>query len=69
MESLQYFGRQPIPLRVKEGGNDNFTQVLLLRGKDNSFITERSTSTREHGSLPELSYKYYVKAVSQKKAI
>ena len=51
MESLQYLGRQGIPLRVKEGGNDNFTQVLLLRGKDNPFIIERLTSTREHGSL------------------
>ena len=50
MESLQYLGRQDIPLRGKEG-NDNFTQLLLLRGKDHPFIIERLTSTREHGSL------------------
>ena len=51
MESLQYLGRQGIPLRGKEEGNDNFTQLLLLRGKDHPFIIERLTSTREHGSL------------------
>ena len=50
-ESLQYLGRQGIPLRGKEEGNDNFTQLLLLRGKDHPFIIERLTSTREHGSL------------------
>ena len=44
-------GRQGIPLRGKEEGNDNFTQLLPLRGKDHPFITERLTSTREHGSL------------------
>ena len=51
MESLRYLGRQGIPLRGKEEGKDNFTQLLLLRGKDHPFITERLTSTREHGSL------------------
>ena len=51
MESLQYFGRQCIPLRGKEEGNDNFTQLLLLRGKDHPFIIERLTSAREHCSL------------------
>ena len=51
MESLQYLGRQGIPLRGKEEGNNNFTQLLLLRGKDHPFIIERLTSTREHGSL------------------
>ena len=51
MESLQYLVRQFIPLRGKEEGNDNFTQLLLLRGKDHPFIIERLTSTREHGSL------------------
>ena len=75
MESLQYFGRQCIPLRGKEEGNDNFTQLLLLRGKDHPFIIERLTSAREHEwficspQLPERSYQYYVKAASQKKAI
>ena len=51
MESLQYLQRQGIPLRGKKEGNDNFTQLLLLRGKDHPFIIERLTSTREHGSL------------------
>ena len=51
MESLQYVGRQSIPLRGKEEGNQNFTQLLLLHGKNNPFIIERLTSTREHSSL------------------
>ena len=51
IKSLQYLGRQGIPLRGKEEGNDNFTHLLLLRGKGHPFITERLTSTREHGSL------------------
>ena len=51
MESLQYLGRQGILLRGKEEGNDNFTQLLLLLGKDYPFIIERLTSTRKHGSL------------------
>ena len=51
MESLKYLARQGIPLRAKEEGNDNFTQLLLLRGKDHPFIIERLTSTREYGSL------------------
>ena len=51
MESLQYLGRQGIPLRGKEEGNDNFTQLLLLHGKDHPFIIESLTSIREHGSL------------------
>ena len=29
MESLQYLGRQGIPLRGKEEGNDDFTQLLF----------------------------------------
>ena len=51
MESLQYLRRQGIPLRSNEEGNDNFAQLLLLRGKDHPFIIERLTSTREHDSL------------------
>ena len=51
MESLQYMEWQGIPLRGKEESNDNFTQLLLLRGKDDPFIIERLTSTREHDSL------------------
>ena len=51
MESLQYLGRQRIPLRGKEEGNDNFNQLLLLRGEDHLYIIERLTSTREHSSL------------------
>ena len=51
MESLRYLGRLGIPLRGKEEGKDNFTQLLLLRGKDHPFLTERLTSTREHSSL------------------
>ena len=51
MESLQYLGRQGILLRGKEEGNDNFNQLLLLRGKDHPFIIERLASTRKHGSL------------------
>ena len=50
MESLQYLGRQGIPLKAKEESNDNFTQPLLLRGKGHPFIIERLTSTREYGS-------------------
>ena len=51
MESLQYLGWQGIPLRGKEEGNNNFTQLLLLRRKDHPFIIERLISTREHDSL------------------
>ena len=51
MESLQYLGRQGIPFRGKEEGNDNFTQLVLLRGRDHPFIIERLTSTGEHVSL------------------
>ena len=51
MESLQYLARQGIPFRGKEEGNGNFTQLLLLRGKDHLFIIERLTSRRERGSL------------------
>ena len=75
MESLQYVAQQGIPLRGKEEGNDNFTRLLLLRGKDHPFIIERLTSTREHTSLyvrhnhQKRSYKYYVKSASQKKVI
>ena len=72
MESLQYLGRQGIPLRGKEEGNDNFTQLLLLRGKGHPFTTQMLTSTRElicSSQLSERSYPYYVKAASQKEAI
>ena len=75
IESLQYVAQQGIPLRGKEKGNDNFTRLLLLRGKDHPFIIESLTSTREHGSLyvhhnhQKRSYQYYVKAASQKKTI
>ena len=72
MELLQYLGRQGIPLRGKEEGNDNFTQLLLLRGKDHPFTTQMLTSTRELICSPQLSersYQYYVKAASQKEAI
>ena len=51
MESLRYLVQLGIPLRGKEECNDNFTQLLLLRGKDHPFINERLTSTRELGSL------------------
>ena len=51
MESLQYLERQDISLRGKEEGNDNFTQLLLLPGKEYPFIIERLISTRKHGSL------------------
>ena len=51
MESLQYLARHGIPLRGKEEGNDNSTQLLLLRGKGHPFIIEWLTSTREQGSL------------------
>ena len=46
-----FFKRLGIPLRGKDEGNDNFTQLLLSRGKDHPFIIERLTSTRENGSL------------------
>ena len=51
METLQYLAWQGIRLRGKEKGNNNFTQLLLLCGKDHPFIIERLTSTREYGGL------------------
>ena len=44
MESLQYLARQGIALRGNEDGNDNLTQLLLLRGKDHPYIIERLQS-------------------------
>ena len=41
MECLQYLARQGIALRGNEDGNDNLTQLLLLRGKDHPLILER----------------------------
>ena len=47
---IAILARQGIPIREKEDGNDDFTQLLLLRGKDHPFIIERLTSRREHSS-------------------
>ena len=43
-ECLQYLARQGIPLRGNDDGNDNLTQLLLLRGKNHPYIFERSFS-------------------------
>ena len=43
MEALQYLGRQGIA-GSDEDGNDNFTQLMRLRGKDHPYIVERMTS-------------------------
>ena len=40
VESLQYLARQGIPLQGHDG-NDNFTQLLLLRSKDDKSIRKR----------------------------
>ena len=45
MECLQYLARQGIARRGNEDGNDNFTQLLLLRGKDQPIILDRSKSS------------------------
>ena len=44
MQCLQYLARQRIPLRGNDDGNDNLTQLLLLRGKDHPYIVERLLS-------------------------
>ena len=44
MECLQFLGRQGIALRGNEDGNDNLTQLMLLRGKDHPDIVKRITS-------------------------
>ena len=44
MECLQYIARQGIPLQGNDDGNDNLTQLLLLRGKDHPHIVERLLS-------------------------
>ena len=41
MECVQYLCRQGIPFLGSNDGNDNFTQLLLLRGKDNPLILEK----------------------------
>ena len=45
LEALHYLEWQGIALRGNEDGNDNFTQLMLLRGKDHPYIVERMTST------------------------
>ena len=44
MECLQFLAREEISLRGNEDGNDNFTQLLLLRGKDHREIIPRLQS-------------------------
>ena len=48
MESLQYLARQGMTVRGNEDGEDNFTQLLLLRGKDHPYIIER-LQNKTHG--------------------
>ena len=48
MESLQYLARQGMALRGNEDGGDNFTQLLLLGGKDHPYIIER-LQNKTHG--------------------
>ena len=40
MEYVQFLGRQVLPFQG-EFGNDNFTQLLIFRGKDDSHIAKR----------------------------
>ena len=40
METEQELGRQSIPFQGDEG-NDNFSRILLLRGKDDSEVAKR----------------------------
>ena len=40
IESLRYLATQGIPLQGQDG-NDNFTQLLLLRSKDDKSIRNR----------------------------
>ena len=51
-ECLQFLGRQGIALRGNDDGNDNLTQLLLLRGKDHPCVIQRLQSK-------ELSKKLY----------
>ena len=52
MECLQFLGRQGIALRGNDDGNDNLTQLLLLRGKDHPRVIQRlqskDSSTRRY---------------------
>ena len=41
MECIQYLARQGLPLRGSDHIDDNLTQLLLLRGKDNPALSER----------------------------
>ena len=40
METVQELGRQGISFQGDEG-NDNFSRILLLRGKDDSEVAKR----------------------------
>lgn len=47
MESVQYLARQGIAFQgSKTEGNDNFTQLMLLRGKDDPSIVQRLQGVR-----------------------
>ena len=47
MECIQYLARQGIAFQEsKAEGNDNFTQMMLLRGKDDPSIVERLQGIR-----------------------
>ena len=39
MECVWYLAHQGIPLRGKDDGNDNLTQLLLLGGKGDPYVT------------------------------
>jgi len=41
MECIQYLARQGMPFRGSDHINDNLTQLLILRGKDNPTVLER----------------------------
>ena len=42
METLQYLARRGMALQGNEDGEDNFTQLLLLGGKDHPYIIDKS---------------------------
>ena len=44
MESVQFLGRQRLPFQG-DFGNDNFTQLLLFRGKDDSRIAKKAVGS------------------------
>ena len=44
IECLQFLGRQGIALCGNDDGNNNLTQLLLLRGKDNPRVIQRLQS-------------------------